>query len=195
MNDLAREDELFDRALSEGATPDEWGELEALAGRDPALWQRLARSLRDNRALTTAAEEAGALAAAVELPAGSARRPAPRPVWLERMGWMAALIAVAIGAALWSGDAPAIEPQEPLVAEAPPAGTEPDTRLAMVVDELPKVVVGSRALARGGPYEVLYMRRVLERAVVDRLYERGVDEYGRPAAVPFVEVASVAEEL
>ena len=195
MNDLAREDVLFDRALSEGATPDEWGELEALAGRDPALWQRLARSLRNTRALTTAAEEAGALAAAVELPSARARRPAPRPAWLERMAWMAALIAVAIGSALWKGQAPAIEPREPLVAEAPPADPQPDTREALVVDELPKVVVGSRPLASGGPYEVLYMRRVLERAVVDRLYERGVDEHGRPAAVPFVEVASVAEEL
>lgn len=58
-----------------------------------------------------------------------------------------------------------------------------------VVAELPqRVVVESRPAPDGKGYEVLYLRQVLERAVVNDLYRTGVDDAGRrvllPASVP-----------
>lgn len=49
------EDLLFHRALTGSAVDDDWTALEALAARDPAVWERLARSLREDRALARAA--------------------------------------------------------------------------------------------------------------------------------------------
>ena len=80
-----------------------------------------------------------------------------------------------------------------------PGYSSPDDALAeylrlgkeqgQVVAELPqRVVVESRPAPGGAGYEVLYLRQVLERAVVSDLYRTGVDDAGRrvllPASVP-----------
>lgn len=57
-------------------------------------------------------------------------------------------------------------------------------KTGLVVMELPqRYVLESRPTA-DGKHEVLYLRQVLERAVVDDLYRFGSDDQGRPVLVP-----------
>ena len=60
-----------------------------------------------------------------------------------------------------------------------------------VVGEMPaKVLLEAQPSAQGSGYEVLYLRQIMERAVVSDLYEFGVDERGRPVPVRMVPVKS-----
>ena len=49
-----------------------------------------------------------------------------------------------------------------------------------VVHELPKVMVETRPIDGTGQFEVIYLRRLFERAVVSEAYETGEDENGQP---------------
>lgn len=54
-----------------------------------------------------------------------------------------------------------------------------------VVGELPqRVVLETRELPNGGGREVLYVRQIVERAVVQEMYRLGSDELGLPVMVP-----------
>jgi|GEM_PF-685423 len=54
-----------------------------------------------------------------------------------------------------------------------------------VVGELPqRIILESRELPGGGGREVLYIRQLIERAVVDDLYRFGTDDQGRPVVLP-----------
>ena len=47
------EDILLSRVVDRAAGPDDWDDLEHLAGSDPKVWERLARTLRDDCFLAT----------------------------------------------------------------------------------------------------------------------------------------------
>lgn len=54
-----------------------------------------------------------------------------------------------------------------------------------LVAEMPqRIVLETRPCADGKGHEVLFIRQLIERAVVDDLYKLGVDDAGRPAMVP-----------
>ena len=54
---------------------------------------------------------------------------------------------------------------------------------AEFVQDLPSQVVATRAAEDGQSVEILYVRRVLERAVVDEVFGMGLDGAGRPKPV------------
>lgn len=52
-----------------------------------------------------------------------------------------------------------------------------------VVGELPRLTLSVSPVEGGAGYDVLFVRRLLERATVDDVYRLGLDEHGRPALV------------
>jgi hypothetical protein len=59
------------------------------------------------------------------------------------------------------------------------------------VEQLPLRLMGTRPGPAGRGIEVLFVRPVVESAVVDGVYSLGTDELGRPAPVP-VDPATLA---
>lgn len=135
----------------------DWEVLERAAAVDPSVWADLAQSLREASALRRALADELARADAVALPAVS-RLP-------HRRTWVAAAAAFAFAVGTFALGRVSVAP-------APPPSTTP-------LGELPRLVVEARETADGRT-EVVYLRRSLERAVVDRVVEIGSNEHGEP---------------
>ncbi len=203
-----RNDTLISRIIDGDATSAEWDELSASARIDPALWQRLAATMHDGAGFTRALRASVAVADEIGLPAERAgARGRPRPPAPQRSsrtlraatwcGWAAAA-AIAIA---WTASVPALVPPTarpiPLqtagifdgaaAADLYSAYLKNGRREQRVIGELPdRVLVDTRPAAEGQGYEVLYLRQILERAVVPDLYEFSAqDEAGRPALVRY----------
>lgn len=195
-----REDILIGRVTDGEATPADWQELEALAASDAGVWTRLASAQRSHADLSRAVDDELTVAELVHVPAHDAVRTGMTSVairWRAYSGWAAA----AVVAIAWAGAnglglrTPGLNPG------ATTAGVlSPDELFSRYVDqgkaqgvvlgELPMVMVeSSPAGASGepgadGPVEVVFVRRVLERAYVKNLYRVGRDEHGEPTPVP-----------
>lgn len=53
-----------------------------------------------------------------------------------------------------------------------------------LIEELPILMVGTQAVDNGEGVEVIYVRRLVERAKIDVVFELGVDDLGQPRGVP-----------
>lgn len=153
------------RIAARSDTNADWAALDRVAAADPAVWARLAQTLRDDAALRRSLAPAFACADAVTLPSP------PR----VRFPWLVAAAAAAFAA--WWLSRPSPQTAPPAHSPAALAQSAPaDAPLS----ELPRLVVDARPTADGRGTEVVYLRRTFERAVVDRVVEVGVDEYGQP---------------
>lgn len=161
MTPESNEDVLVNRLVERTASADDLRDLAALAVADDAAWDRAALALRAEAALGRAVESRLAIADRVE------RRPASRRralAFANLSGWAAAAAILA---------ATALAPEN----AAPPASAP--------VEELPRVILDAKpAPGGGGGYEILFVRRLVERATVPTLFELGTDEHGAPAAAP-----------
>jgi len=189
-----RGDRLISRIVDRRAEPQDWSGFADLARAEPAQWERLLSSLRTDGALRTALDGALASADRVELPLPSL------PRWRQWTGWAAA----GLLALCWAGSsglglpsrAPISTPPARPVASSPVNGGSPASPTAAggtapvaagtvdpVVEQLPLRLMDARPGPSGRGVEVLYVRPVVERAVVDGVYSFGTDELGRPAPV------------
>ncbi len=136
-----------------------------------------------------------AVADRVELPVRSTPRLVPLLQW---SGWLAAGLLATV---MWtdrakSGEASSTPPAS--VASEGDART-PDTELvstgapSFAVGELPAMMIESRP-APGGGYDVLLMRRTLERAHVSELVQLAEDEHGNATDLPIPAAATYATE-
>lgn len=186
-------DMLLGRIADGAGTERDWDAFRALAERDPTLWRELAEMQRDAADLTAAVGRALAVADLVEAPAETqiVARFTDRVRQVGAWGGWAAAAALTLVWATGGLHAPG------------PVGTNlagmgfstPDDALqayldrgqqsGQVIDELPaKVLVETRpSAARPGGVEVIYIRQIMERAVVDDLYRFSQDEFGRPAPI------------
>ncbi len=184
-------DVLLSRVLDGEASPEDWQAFKALAARDQSVWHELAEAQQDLAELGHAVSEAVAIADSIDLPIeehlgeGLAVRARRLATW---GGWLAAAV-VALAAMLGN-------PNSSPVAGAQQAGLltglSPDEALrayfdkgreeGRVVGEMPERVVVQAEPTDEGRYEVLYIRQIVERAIVDDLYRFGADELGQ--AVP-----------
>lgn len=188
----SREDVLIGRVTDGEATPADWAELESLARRDAAVWQRLAESQRAHARFEHAVEDEIAVCELVEAPD---RRMLARGAFVSRLreysGWLAA---AAVGLAwigvhgLPGGAAPAARPSAPIASSGVPSaqaaalGSAPGARYVSmpvdqayeqyklaglasgrVVTELPMVFLDTRPAQDGQGQDVIYVRRVVER--------------------------------
>ena len=193
-DDFAR-DVLIGRVVDGEASPEDWRALADLASRDQRVWSELALTQRQHDALTRAVELATAPAEAVEAPDYAEHRgtPAGRLRLVSAWGgWAAAAALVLVwttglrvtsgpgGGAQTAGLVSSGASTEDAFDRYLDAGRQRGT----VVRELPdRVVYQTQALESGG-VEVLYLRQVLERRVVDGVYRRSADEFGRAVEVP-----------
>ena len=177
------EDLLLSRVVDRRAGAKDFDQLEKLADEDPQLWARLAQWLKDDAQLRAAVDEAASVAEGIEFSAvletrrpRRARRPSTR--WI---GWAAA----ALLAFLWIGANLIPGESDTAVARTTPdealelyrqIGTE-DGRL---LSELPLLLVDSQPLAEEGRFELVYLRRLLERRIVDEMVQPAIDEHGEP---------------
>lgn len=191
-----REEILIERAIAGEATPNDWSELERLASDDADLWRRLARAQREQSQLREQMNRAAFAADRIDAPVEAARsRRVFTPRWRAWSGWAAAA-ALAIA---WLGSA-GVTPTSPPnpgpanQAGVAPAALQPDEALeryltggmeqGRVVGEAPKVMINSEPTDDGRAFDVLYMRRILERARVRGMYSLAEDDAGRPTIVP-----------
>jgi hypothetical protein len=162
---------LLCRVVGREDAPDDWRELRDAARSAPELWSQLADDLEADAALRARLLPDLAAAERVELP------PAPGPVRASGafLGWLCA--AVVALAWLWTlrsgGSAGPGAPEAPAAVAAGPAD-------GIAVGELPRVVLTSRQVGDG--VEVVYVRRVVERATVRELRQLHRDEAGLPFA-------------
>jgi len=203
MGPAERIDLLISRVVDGEASGVEWEELSLEAGRNPALWRRLAESQRDQTALRDGVNAAIAAAIEVEAPVQRvmAERLGQRTRVLATWGGWAAAAAIALGFALGpkfglstprgNGNNQAGLTPVPI----PSFDNDPDAALAAymkagqakgtVMGEVPtRVLVDSRP-APGGGYDVVYLRQIIEKAHVPQLYQTGTDDLGRPAPVRY----------
>jgi hypothetical protein len=188
------EEVLLSRVTDRSASADDWDAIECLGRADPALWRRLGETLRNDCFLAEAVQEPGAVAARVDLP----------PLGLSRKGlaftWPRAIAASLLVAALlfWTLDAGGLFPEDGDVdasdREPPPTAVSALSHLenylnqglveGSVLQELPHLVLEHRRASDGKCLEVLFVRRFLERKIVEQAFRIGADEQGRPQASP-----------
>jgi hypothetical protein len=155
-----REELLISRIVDRCESPRDWDELERLEAAGSGVRTELWCALRADAGLRAGVGEALAPAARVALP----RAPRRRPRVAAAAGWLLA----ALFAGLW-------------VAERGGAADEPAARGET---HGPATVVRARALDGEQGYELLCVRPMLERVLVDGLYELAQDEYGQPVPTP-----------
>lgn len=193
-----RVDILIGRVIDAEASPADWGELEALAATDPAVWTRLATAQREHARLERTVDDALTVAELVDAPDPTRYTPSRWTEisvrWRAYSGWAAAAVIALVWASV-SGVLPSNAPRhDSTQLGGLPVGLGADDifqryvdsgrREGRVLGELPMVMVESRPLASGAGAEVIYLRQILERVEVRGVYEVGANEHGEPAIMP-----------
>ncbi len=184
-------DVLLSRVLDGEATPEDWAAFRAMASQDAAIWRDLAEAQQDRAALNEVIASALAIADEVEAPVelhlseSLARRARTA---MSYGGWLvAAVVALAVvfqpsfhtGAADSGVVAASLSPEQAL-REYFDRGAEQ----GRVLGEMPQPMVLQYApTADGQGVEVVYVRQIVERAVVDDMYRYGTDDSGRPVPI------------
>jgi anti-sigma factor RsiW len=189
------EENLISKIVDEEATPEDWAALENLAESDPGVWRRLAAAQREQSALSVGVNDALAVCDEIALPQHAIDATHSFNVrWRSWSGWAAAA-AIALVWVTTRGLLPgatALNPSQ--TAGIDPASWTPEQafdqyltrgkREGRVLSELPDVMVQSQPTPDGLRFEVIILRRVMERTVVDHLYSIGEDDAGQPRIVP-----------
>lgn len=198
MTPVMDRDILIARVIDAEASPEDWATIRTLAERDPSIWSELAAAQQDQADLAAALAEAIRIADRVDLP----RDPAPSFVLRRRLrvagaagGWLAA---AALLLAWWvhpgsAGTGPERGQEAGLVPsgfgatadDALQAYLDRGVRDGRVVGVEPDFLIrDSRPLDDGSGVEIVYVRRIVERMVVDKMYKASLDERGLYVPVP-----------
>lgn len=178
MDELTHEDLLLHRAASGNATAGDWRELEIIAATDPAVWERLAISMRDQNELLQLTRGLETAASRVDLPLGTAA-PALTPGTAHHRataasGWLAAAAITIISLlAFFTSPRPALGGSDDLT-----------IKKSEILGELPNVLVETRAADEGGGVDVIYLRRLITKTRVTGVDELQFDDTGRAVKVP-----------
>lgn len=199
-------DVLLGRVLDGEATPEDWSAFRALATREPEVWRDLAEAQQDRASLDEAVARALLIADDIEAPvehrlgehlAVRTRRVASWAGWALAAGL--AIAAAVNPGAVRTGQQTGLEAgAQPTVLNAagvtPPSFASPEEALrayfdagseqGRVLGEMSQPVVLGYAPAPGGKgVEVVYLRQIVERTIVDGVYEMAQDETGRQVPV------------
>lgn len=199
---------IISRIVDGEAGPSDWARFGAAAERDPGLWREVALCQRDHVGLMRGVESLTACASRVEAPTREVQVERMRGRSRLLATWAGWGVAAAIGAAVLVGGprlggptgGGGVGEQAGLAGIGGAIGgasggfssmqaawdayMEKGRERGVVVGEVPTRVLLESRPAEGGGYEVVYLRQVIERARVPRLWQMGVDELGRPLPVP-----------
>lgn len=200
MND-DRDELLISLAVDGRATARDWEELASSAGAEPHLWRRLGETLRDQAGFARAINSSVAVADTVDPPLDHAPAPAaPDDATaggglriLPWLGWAVAATLTITWAVDWGRSRPAggdgwkSQVVQPTAVDLFQAYLQKGRQEELVIGEVPeKILIDSRSMPSGEGYELLYLRQILERAIVPDLYRfTAQDELGRPTLVRF----------
>lgn len=204
MND-DRDELLISLAVDGRATAGDWEELASSAGADPDLWRRLGETLRDQAGFARAINSSVAVADTVDPPIDQA----PEPAGLDDaeagdglrilpwLGWAVAATLTITWVVDWGRARPAggddwnTQVVEATAGDLLQAYLKKGRQEKMVIGEVPeRILIDSRSMPSGEGYELLYLRQILERAIVPDLYQfTAQDELGRPTLVRFEQPA------
>ncbi|MCZ6611519.1 MAG: hypothetical protein O6941_02695 [Planctomycetota bacterium] len=204
MND-DHDELLISLAVDGRATAGDWEELASSAGADPDLWRRLGETLRDQAGFARAINSSVAVADTVDPPIDQA----PEPAVLDDaeaadglrilpwLGWAVAATLTISWAVDWGRARPAggddwnTQVVEATAGDLLQAYLKKGRQEKMVIGEVPeRILIDSRSMPSGEGYELLYLRQILERAIVPDLYQfTAQDELGRPTLVRFEQPA------
>ncbi len=197
-----RRDVLIGRVVDGEATSQDWAEIRELAGDDQSVFAEIAELQDLRRDTMEMVEEVGDVADTVELPlymhpkTSPTRRLKFAGVW---GGWaVAAMVAIAWSIGLRPGDPILIGDLNSGTQTGSPGGKVINTagdalqqyldlgkESGEVVGELPSgIVLEKTPLTDGSGYEVLYIRPIIERAVVYNVFREVQTETGERQIVP-----------
>jgi hypothetical protein len=208
---------LITRVVDGEATQEEWRAFCRAADVEPVLWRELAEAQQEQAELSSHVMKAIAVAEEVDAPVSEEmayrfnQRFRTAVVVGGWSGWLAAAAAMLVA---WSVGFPGVARDEARTdgpgvlsagigsgwADAFQAYLDRGQASGNVVGELPDRILlearpmGSETAAEGRQYEVIYLRQIMERAVVDQLYGVGSDDTGRPAPVR-IHIAPVGRTL
>ncbi len=202
---------LVSRIVDGRAEADDWADLRVLASADPDVWRDLADTQAQHTHLTQAVEDEIQAALRTDLPSDTAHHHAGLTSRLDLVrswgGWAAAAAIVLVwwtgirvqGPAESPGDQTAgLQPRFVRAAEPNSAGDalqqyiDLGRREGSVIAAMPEeIVLETRPLGNGSA-EVLYLRQILERRVVNRFYSLATDELGRVVPVEDADAAGGA---
>jgi hypothetical protein len=192
-----REDVIIGRIVDGEASPSDWHDLDRIAEKDAAVWQRLAQAQRAHARLERAVEDEIAVAELVSLPLHRERAVYD---FVSRVrsygGWaIAAVLALALigaynplsrGTPLNAAGFTGVPLEQATPDQAYDRYLQAGMKDGRVVQEMPSVLVDSKDLngAQGG--EVVIVRRVMERVNLKdvRFYMQKANEFGQPALMP-----------
>lgn len=209
-------EQLMSRVIDQHENDQDWRQFTALADQDPELWRELAESFRDENALTDAMNCSVAVADTVEAPVDLIPRSlqssetddeqvpeiyvGPWKRSTQWAGWaVAALLILAfaivrlqfpmsteVPGILQAGTTGQVTPI-PTADEALQFYLNRGQQRGTVLQEIPQhVLLSTRQLPNNEGYELLYVRQILERAVVPDLYHhQGQNDSGQPNLVRY----------
>lgn len=197
MSDTDR-DILISRVIDDEASAADWAQLKALAAREPEIWRELFEMQRGQAELASAVAQQLDVAEFVDAPvrdhlsAQLTHRVRRGIAWA---GWAAAAaVAVAwigvrvgpqeasqVGQVGQMGQASVVNLTAPQLLDQ---YLEKGRQSGLVQGEAPaKTLLSAQPAPNGVGYEVIYIRQIVERAIVTDLYQLGEDEAGNPLPV------------
>jgi hypothetical protein len=201
-------DVLISRVIDGNASPEDWSTFRSLAAHEPEIWSELAQTQNVHESLTDQVGYAIAIADGVELPGGfiDDQPMRARLEWVSRWGGWAAAAAILL---VWFFGNPMNKGQfndlqdETSVAGLPGQGfvnkpyldqAQPEQAFdqyissgmsnGQVIGEMPEHIVIETRPMPDGTIEVLYLRQIIERQIIDHAYREVLDEQGNMVPVP-----------
>jgi len=195
---------LISRIVDGAATSEDWATFRAVAAHDPSIWGELAQTQEIHESISSSVHDALSFVDRVELP-GGVMDDQPLHARLEilsRWGGWAAAAAIML---VWfvgnpfttqsgndSGNKAAFIPDfgsNTALDQAQPDQAfgqylSAGRQSGQVVGEMPdRVVIETRPMP-DGTIEVLYLRQIIERQIIDHAYREIHDESGNAIPVP-----------
>lgn len=192
---IERTEILIGRVIDGEASEAEFDELRSIAAVESSVWRDLAEAQRETAEIADAVGHSIEVADRVELPiARSESSRWGRGSLLSAGGWIAAAVLlvawIGSGGSMVTGPGSMRIPQSAAGLVPTNAADALDRYLSLgreegqVLGEVPTgVVLERRPLPEGGGYEVIYLRQIMERTVVEDVYEIARDDAGNPETV------------
>lgn len=200
-NSAHMRDLLISRVIDGSATPEDWSSFRILAAKDADVWTDLSDAQREHEALSEVMHLASSIADGVDLPGGSGSplvfesRVTTTARWggwaiaaVLLLGWFTGTISMNTPNGINAGPNGATAGMIPLrqadSSQAFDQYMQAGQNSGLVLGEMPNQIVVETKPLLDGTIEVIYIRQVVERKVLEKAYRETADEFGTPIVVP-----------